>query len=57
MNHTVLADDLEAPRHGAGVPSAARASTQDGESRMRRDVAAPAPAAPEILDRISRMTC
>ncbi|MEU4704026.1 hypothetical protein [Nonomuraea dietziae] len=55
MNHTVLVDDLEAPRHGAGVPSAVRASTQDGESRVRRDVAAPP--APEILDRISRMTC
>ncbi|MFC7722600.1 hypothetical protein [Nonomuraea recticatena] len=57
MNHTVLVDDLEAPRHAAGVPSAAGASTQDGESRVRRDVAAQAPPAPEILDRISRMTC
>ncbi|MEU4547343.1 hypothetical protein [Nonomuraea dietziae] len=53
MNQTVLVDDLEAPRHGAGVPSAARASTQDGESHVRRDVAASAPTAPEIHDRIS----
>ncbi|MFB9533985.1 hypothetical protein [Nonomuraea roseola] len=57
MNHTVRVDDLEAPRHGAGVPSAARASTQDGERHVRRDVAASAPIVPEILDRISRMTC